>query len=622
MFAFLEAVAWRQRWRIEEHVRRRLWPDRWGFVHRQMPPVQVTGSSDCLASEFVPAPRDRSWPVTRRIGDLGGSGSAVGASARLAGLEVQRLQGLSVADLARRATHDRWPVLTLPATALSRATARPLRDFLAQGGTALITGVVPRTSKALAEVGEDLGVCLPECRWLAPATGVRFAEQAAWLTRELAGVGFGSTEAEAFLTAPETGVLAWTDDEEGSLPVAWAGAVGRGQIVLSTGAAELEDRSERKWGQPLALLLPLMVLRSAYGDAAWQAPWPIANFTMDDPTLDRSRLGLDYDRVVKLAREYDFHLTVATIPRELGLADPEVVTMLRTENRFVSACYHGNDHASYEFYLDIPRHRFPPRSLAAQARMLSQAAARGTAFATQTGHALDRVMVFPHGICGADLLPCLSEFGFLATCNDIDRYPLGSTVVPDSDAVARPADLSWGGFPLLGRRPVHAAGQLALDLFLGKPAIGFTHRREAGAGLEPLIQRASELNRLIGSRLTWCRLEDAARHSYLIRRGGSSHWDVLMLANEICLHNDAPVSRRFRLSRPHLASGDRLQVDGGPTQAESGTSSECDHSSAEIELAAGATIEISVRSARGGACLPKTQYGPCQLGANVPPISG
>lgn len=600
--ALLRAVGWRQRWRVEEAARRLLFPNRVGFVPRRLPPVAVTlparpaSGSPSRSAGASSRPRPRS----ARVGVAGGPEMVVADCARQAGLEVVCTEEPAAAgDLLGRAACEGWPVLALTGRRLAETPGGVVRTFLAAGGTLIVTGLEPSDTPALERLGEEIGVALPACRALpGRARGLRFDPEPRDLTRELAGAWFGSGEARAFLvtSSPPQGVLAWAEQDCGRWPVAWTAATSGGRVVLTTGVSVVADRSERKWRSPLSLLVPLMALRAACGELAWHAPLALANVTIDDPTLDRGLLGLDYDHLVRLAHDHDFHVTVATIPRELPLADPAVLELLCRERRRVTACYHGSDHDSYEFYLEgATRHRFRSQSLDVQRRKLSVAAARGSGFAEKTGYALDRVMVFPHGLCASSLLPALHDRGFLATCNAVDRYPLGSSGPPGETAGSWPADLEWSGFPLLGRRSL-GAGELALDLFMGKPAIAFTHGPDVRPGLTPLLQHAEMLNGLPGVRLRWCGLEDLARHTHLIKRASrASAWDVLMTANEVCLHNPDATDRLYHVSRPHLPLGDHLHAipeAGGPS----------DHGSAiDVVVPPGQTADVSVlRPANSG----------------------
>jgi hypothetical protein len=319
--------------------------------------------------------------------------------------------------------------------------------------------------------------------------------------------------------------------------------------------------------EPLTALPAMMLVRQVYGEAAWAVPGMFANFIIDDPALRNGRLGLDYRRLLARAREHDFHVTIATIPRELELAAPDVVAMLRDQARWLSACYHGSDHTGYEFYLpQAKRMRYGGRPLAAQKLALQRAAERARKFTESTGVALDRVMVFPHGIGSPEVFGTLQSLGFLASCNFDDRYPLGAPVPADFDVGLRPSDLAWEGFPLMWRRGLPDRSFM-LDLFLGRPLITFGHMKPLGPDVQQFADRADELHRIAGEDLRWCGLEEIALHSYLQRRDPSSGWRVLMLGNEICLHNPEPRPRTYSVERHHLPFGSALVSDAGPTGA-------------------------------------------------------
>jgi hypothetical protein len=254
-------------------------------------------------------------------------------------------------------------------------------------------------------------------------------------------------------------------------------------------------------------------------------------------------------------------VTVATIPAELGLAQPDVVAQLVESPDVISACYHGCDHDGYEFYRTEGsglRHR--PRPLDEQRAALRRAVDHGAGFARRTGYELDRVMVFPHGLGPAAILTDLHELGFVATCNLDNRYPLEAPVPDDGCLGLRPADTAWGGFPLLWRREMSDSSYL-LDLFIGRPALTFEHRRPLGQDFGPFVRRAQDIGRLTRGRATWRSLDEVARHAYLQRRDPERGWEVLMTSNEVCLHNPDPAPRSYAVRRPDLPAGDALQLD-------------------------------------------------------------
>jgi hypothetical protein len=315
--------------------------------------------------------------------------------------------------------------------------------------------------------------------------------------------------------------------------------------------------SDRAGGLVVALLL----LRQLYGQAAWHAPLPVANLTIDDPALRQGLLGVRYDLLAAQARDHGFHVTIATVPGELELAEPAVLRRLLDQPHLLSACYHGCDHAGYEFPLtDAARTRYRPRGLDEQRAALAVAVERGRAFARERGCRLDRVMVFPYGVGPARLFPELHRLGFLATCNYWDKYPLEAGVPEDADLGLRPADLAWEGFPLLWRRSLEDRGYL-LDLLLGRPVLLFAHPRDLGHDFAPFVDRARIVNRATADTTAWCGLEDVARHAYLQRRRPGADWEVLMTANEACLHNPDPTPRTYAVTRPALPRGAWLRTD-------------------------------------------------------------
>src|SRR5439155_696778 len=72
-------------------------------------------------------------------------------------------------------------------------------------------------------------------------------------------------------------------------------------------------------------ILPIVLLRAVYGRVTWHAPATLANLTIDDPALRQGLLGLRWDLLLAQARDRGFHTTIATVPRELAVADPAVV---------------------------------------------------------------------------------------------------------------------------------------------------------------------------------------------------------------------------------------------------------------------------------------------------------
>ncbi len=542
-------VARRSRWR------ELLWRDRPGYVPPPAMPRVVPGT-------VGPGTTEPACPAAPVVGDLGRSTGALSTAAEFHGLAVERAGEDGPGAVLRRALAGRWPLLRVPVEVLLELREPALSGlvtFLHRGGTIYVDGLRPPALPALAELGQRLGLAVPGVV-ASPGAGLLFPPEAGEVARELAGarlMGGGSS----FGLRTESGWRALVCEAGDRLPLAVEHPVGGGRVVLSTTAAELTQPLWRVLAsnRAAAALVPMMLLRWLYGRAAWHPPLALANFSIDDPALRRDRLGLRIDLLLTQAREHRFHVTIATVPRELPLADPAVVELLRRHPELVSACYHGCDHDGYEFYLpEARRARYPARPLGRQRLALRRAVGHGIRFSERHGLQLGRVMVFPYGVGPAAIFGDLRRLGFIATCNLQDKFPLGAPIPDDPELGLRPADLGWEGYPLLWRRGFRDHGFL-IDLFLGRPVLGFSHLRPLGRAFQELADWAEAVNRAAAP--TWASLDEVARHAYL-QRLGPRGWEVLMTADEACLHNPDPSPRTFVVRRPHLSPVTVLEVDG------------------------------------------------------------
>lgn len=564
-FRLALATTRRQWWRLEDVARVRIWGQSTGFSRRPPSAERV-----CIIERASGSARIDRPPASDAIGILSGEQQAgmyspLAACAQFYGLSVTTGAGH---ELIGRARKGRWPLLGLSLGADSPVqpeALQPMKDFLREGGTVLVEGLGPAANQALGELGSHLGIEFPSCAELRrPCSGVQFAPDRDF-AREFAGVRVDTDAYRRYFATIQGTVWAWVVSGTQRYPAVLEIAVGAGRLLLSAGNRRLESTLGADYGprQALTVLPPMMAIQQLYSVRAWQAPAKFANFTIDDPALRRGLLGLDFHRALALAEEHDFHLTIATVPRDLALAETSVVGLLRAHAQRLSACYHGYNHCGYEFFSrpDGPPVRFRHRPLPVQERALEKAAEGGRGFARRTGYALDRIMVFPHGIGPAAVFPKLQELGFLASCNAFDREPLGAPPNPEPDVGMRPADLWWHGFPLMWRRSLRDQ-TFPFDLFAGRPVIAFSHRRRLGPELLPFAERASMLQRLAPDGLYWRGLEEITRHGYLQRNPDGRDWQVRMVANEICLHNPEGTPRSYRVGRPHLPPGTLLQVAG------------------------------------------------------------
>ena len=581
------AVAWRTVWAVEDKVRSFLWGGRLGFEMRPTSSqwVSVIESRRVgLAAASSRLPRTSCLGVIAR--DPGGGQLVLAETGRFYGLEVRHAAIEGAAALLDRAVHEGWPVVGLAmegVESLPEPVLELVHAYLDEGGTLIITGLTA-SGGALHALSGHLGITVPEGRSLdRPATEVVFSARHPAFTQEFAGFGVEDSSCRWSLSgAIGSETLAWIRSAGNLYPAVAGIACGHGRVVLSAGASTISRLSQAMAPlQALTVLPVMMAVRQVYGETAWRPPMSLANFLIDDPALRGGRLGLDYKRILEQAREHGIHVTVATIPRELGVASPDVVALMRANSRWLSACYHGSDHSGYEFYLpEAHGKRYRARPIAAQQLALHRAVNRGERFAHRTGFALDRVMVFPHGVGSPLIFATLQSLGFLSACNFDDRYPLGAQPPQDYDLGMRAADLGWAGFPLIWRRGLQDP-MFVLDLFLGRPAITFGHKGLA-PDLEPFAQRADDLHRVSNGGVQWASLEDVSRHCYLQRYDPIRGWEVSMLSNEICLHNPDSRSRTYRVERPNRPDGYLLTAGSAAEKAEG----------LEVTVAAGASQTV------------------------------
>ena len=550
-------------WAQRDRVRDLLWRDRLGYEPRLHAPNRI---------ELVDPERPRPSPsATPASGDLAALGrdSAVAGCGRFLGLTVEEATPEEAGALLNASLRSARPLLgASPETlgAFAEDSWAALGAFLRGGGTLFLAGVGPTSASALTELGRRLGLEPVQAEASSAASaGVLFPADVVDFAHELAGVEVETTVQGGRLRS-EQGLraLAFSIVRGAREPSVVEQRVGAGRIVFSSFPARLPSRLADCFGveQAPVFLPPTMLLRRVYGTATWRPPAVLANFTVDDPALREGLLGLPYSQALRIGREHGFHVTVATIPAELKLAEPTVVAQLLENPETLSACYHGCDHNGYEFYRSEGRRlRYRVRSLAEQRAALRLAVEHGLKLGQRSGYELDRVMVFPHGLGPAAILPDLYRLGFVASCNLDNRYPLEAPLPDDEYLGLRPADTAWAGFPLLWRRELDDAGHV-LDLFVGRPLLTFEHRQPLGKRFLPFVQRAAEINRLTRDAVAWRSLEEVARHAYLQRRDPRRGWEVLMASNEACLHNPDPEPSSCCVWRPDLPGDAAFEIDG------------------------------------------------------------
>lgn len=323
-------------------------------------------------------------------------------------------------------------------------------------------------------------------------------------------------------------------------------------------------------------LLPhAMALRYVAGEQCWRPCKTHASIIIDDPLLRKSYGFLDFDSLLRLANQHNFHAAIAFIPHNFQRSSPRITRMFRDNAARLSICFHGNDHTSGEFaatdttllntMLDIAEHR-----------MHSQR--------QRTGLPCDRVMVFPQGRFSIEAMKALKAHNFYAAVNTVP-HPMQKAVRLTIRELAQPAVLRYGGFPLFLRRPIRhtQSHDIAFNAFFGKPILIVEHH-DVFQRSEALAEIAGRINS-VAPEVHWSNLATAVSNSILRRTApdGEHHvraysgtvelpnpsgsimplsleWDASTdAAVEQVLMNDAPCSR-FQVDD----AGVRLSVELPP----------------------------------------------------------
>lgn len=129
---------------------------------------------------------------------------------------------------------------------------------------------------------------------------------------------------------------------------------------------------------------------------------------IDDPLLSASYGYLNYQSLLNLMDEYDFHTTIAFIPYNWNRSDPDVVKLFLERPDRYSLCIHGCDHSEKEFGTCDPA--------------ILEAKYKASIYLMEkhkelTGIAYDNVMVFPQGVFSSCAIKSIKDAGFMAVIN-------------------------------------------------------------------------------------------------------------------------------------------------------------------------------------------------------------
>jgi hypothetical protein len=341
-------------------------------------------------------------------------------------------------------------------------------------------------------------------------------------------------------------------------------------------------------------LVPLMMfLRGALGDRVWHNEHPRACFIIDDPLLKNPYGFLDYKRLAESMRQQAFSTSIAFIPWNYRRSSKEVAELYSSNPKFSSLCIHGCDHTGGEFATSDFASLHHKAQMALQ-RMRKHERLYGVPF--------DDIMVFPQGLFSPEALAALKAAGYMAAVNS-DLCPSTTAEALILRDLLDVAVTKFVDFPLFGRRYPRQVAELALDLFLGKPALAVEHHsyfREGYTPLEAFVTRVNALEK----RLEWTNLATICSRACLTRMTEDGKIYVQFYTDRFWLKNDGTQTRGYILLRQQT-SGESV-----PSVTINGCAQDFEREEGKLKirlsLDAGQTADIKVIS--GGSNPPGSSH--------------
>ena len=228
-----------------------------------------------------------------------------------------------------------------------------------------------------------------------------------------------------------------------------------------------------------------MALRYIFGEQCWHPCGSYASIIVDDPLLRPNYGFLNFETLLRLAKEHGFHTSIAFIPHNYRRNSKRILHLFKENPWYFSICFHGNDHTGSEFAChDVD---FLNTALAiAEKRMKLQQ--------ETTGLRCDKVMVFPQSDFSAEAMQVLKSRNFSAAVSSA-WHPLGQPVLPLLGDLCQPAMLRYGGFPLFGRNSARytRSQDVAFNVFFGKPTLTGEHH-DTFENVQYLVEAVGRIN--------------------------------------------------------------------------------------------------------------------------------
>jgi hypothetical protein len=337
-----------------------------------------------------------------------------------------------------------------------------------------------------------------------------------------------------------------------------------GAEILFVGSEDVADLNAEVGDAPMAeyfsrLVPHAMALRYAAGDECWRPCKAHASIIIDDPLLRKSYGFLNFESLLRLVDQHNFHTTIAFIPHNFRRNSSRITRMFQENAAHLSICFHGNDHTDGEF---------ASTDMAFLNTSLRIAEDRMNLLHQITGLHCDRVMVFPQGNFSVEAMKVLKSHNFYAAVNTVP-YPAGQPVRLTIGELAQPAVLRYGGFPLFIRKPIRQtqSHDIAFNLFFGRPVLIVEHH-EIFQRPESLVEIAARINS-VASEVHWSNLATVVGNSILTRRAPDGTHHVRAYSGTVRISNDSGSIRRYSIEWGNSCDGasiEQVLMDGTPSR--------------------------------------------------------
>jgi len=329
------------------------------------------------------------------------------------------------------------------------------------------------------------------------------------------------------------------------------------------GCEDIADLNEEVGNAPLSeyfsrLVPHAMALRSIFGEQCWRPSEQHACVIVDDPLLQQDYGFLNFESLLGLMTQHNFHTTIAFIPHNFKRSAPTITRMFKENGGRFALCFHGNDHTAAELAsVDTTQLN----------TMLEVAENRMNVHERLTGVGCDRVMVFPQGNFSFEAMTVLKSRNFDAAVNTVPN-PMHCDNRLTIGEIAQPALLRYGNFPLFLRKDsLHTQDvDIAFNCFFGRPVLIVEHHN-IFRNPEPLVEAVKRVN-LIAPKIRWSNVGDLVSKSTLRLRAPDGSYHVRAYSRSVQVSNDSGIVQRclieWKQSGQSSALDDQVLQDGKP----------------------------------------------------------